>query len=110
MAYIIVENGALQGQQFQIGEEPLLIGRHSSCDIVLPIPGVSRKHCQIFRNDSGGYTIEDLKSRNGIYLNGVPNKRAAVSHDDVITANASRLILGAQALNSAFHKDKGRIL
>ena len=90
MAYIIVENGALQGQQFQLGDEAFLIGRHSSCDIVLPIPGVSRKHSQISKTGSG-YKVEDLKSRNGIYVNGVPVKKSALHHNDVV--NVSRFIM-----------------
>ena len=51
MAYIVVENGALQGQQFQLGDEAFLIGRHSSCDIVLPIPGVSGSTVRSQRRD-----------------------------------------------------------
>ncbi|MFT5128515.1 MAG: hypothetical protein ACI8W8_002126, partial [Rhodothermales bacterium] len=91
MAYLVIENGALQGQQFQITEEaPLVIGRHSGCDIVLPIPGVSRKHCQLTCVNAT-VVVEDLKSRNGIYVNGNPANNAPLSHNDVL--HVSRFIL-----------------
>jgi adenylate cyclase len=91
MAYLVIENGALQGQQFQIPDEaPLVIGRHSGCDIVLPIPGVSRRHCQLSQVNTT-YVVEDLKSRNGIYLNGNPVTNSPLSHNDVL--HVSRFIL-----------------
>jgi hemoglobin-like flavoprotein len=61
-----------------IGEVPLgvvaedrdfIIGRHPVSDIVLPAPGVSRRHAAVQRS-RGSYWLRDLGSTNGTYLNG----------------------------------------
>jgi len=44
------------------------IGAHPDCDVVLPIPEVSRRHARIVI--AGAATIEDLGSKNGTFLNG----------------------------------------
>lgn len=46
-----------------------LIGRHRENTIVLPDPGVSGFHARIYRGPDG-YVLEDLKSRNGTWVNG----------------------------------------
>ena len=55
MAYLIVESGSNQGQQFEIHDEAV-IGRHSSCDIVLAAAGMSRRQCRLFE-DGGCYVV-----------------------------------------------------
>jgi pSer/pThr/pTyr-binding forkhead associated (FHA) protein len=51
------------------------IGRGSECQLALDDPLVSRKHAAI-RIYAGGALIEDLGSRNGVYLNGVRIEKA----------------------------------
>ena len=46
-----------------------MFGRASLNDIVVDEPGVSRQHAGI-RGDAQGFTIADLGSRNGTFLNG----------------------------------------
>ncbi|HEV8229418.1 MAG TPA: DUF3662 and FHA domain-containing protein [Candidatus Limnocylindria bacterium] len=53
----------------QLGPEPLLIGRDEENDVVLDDPRVSRKHAEI-RLRLGRYTLYDLQSTNGTYVNG----------------------------------------
>lgn len=48
---------------------PLLIGRSPACDLVISHPQVSARHAIAIPN-STGFLIEDLKSRNGTFLNG----------------------------------------
>lgn len=48
---------------------PIIFGRQPNCDVVLDFTFVSRTHCQILEQN-GQYYIEDLKSRNGIYVAG----------------------------------------
>ncbi len=82
MAYIVIENGALQGQKYEVDGD-LVIGRHSSCTVVLRSPGISRRHCKISRTN-GKYMIEDLNSRNGSYINGQPVKNNKLANNDLI--------------------------
>lgn len=46
-----------------------LLGRHRENNIQLTDPGISGFHARIYRGPEG-YVIEDLKSRNGTWLNG----------------------------------------
>ncbi len=56
-------------QAVSLGPEPLLIGRDQQNDVVLDDPRVSRKHAEI-RLRLGRYTLYDLQSTNGTYVNG----------------------------------------
>lgn len=48
----------------------MLIGRHPGCEIVIDNVAVSRHHAQILESH-GTYFLEDLRSRNGTFLNDV---------------------------------------
>lgn len=48
----------------------ITIGRSSSNDIKLDDPYVGRHHCQIVQQDNGTYSIVDLNSTNGTFVNG----------------------------------------
>lgn len=48
-----------------------LIGRGVECQLSLDDPLVSRRHAAIRVADDGSATVEDLGSRNGVFLNGV---------------------------------------
>ncbi len=69
MAVLQVLKGMTPGQQFPIQGEKAILGRHPDCDIVLDVGAVSRQHAQILVIDSNFY-VEDLKSRNGTFVNG----------------------------------------
>jgi hypothetical protein len=66
---LIVYDGELEGQRWVIDKEQMVIGRGTSCDIVLPERQVSRQHAQIER-DNVGYLLRDLGSKNSTCVNG----------------------------------------
>ena len=58
------------GDPIPLLKKNLLVGRRESCDIVLRFSNVSAHHCQLVCN--GGYWfVKDLKSRNGVKVNGL---------------------------------------
>src|ERR1700733_9877412 len=62
----------------------MVLGRHPSCEIVLDNAAVSRQHAQIVKRQ-GDFFLEDLRSRNRTYLNGVPIEgRAPLNHADEV--------------------------
>jgi hypothetical protein len=61
----------LGGRRLLIAPGGAVLGRSRECDIVLDDAGVSRRHARIRRADDG-WTIEDLRSTNGVLLNGQP--------------------------------------
>ena len=52
-----------------LGDESLVIGREEGTGLRLPAEGVSRRHAKISRGDGGQYTIIDLGSKNGTFVN-----------------------------------------
>jgi hypothetical protein len=56
------------GATFALTEQEYLVGRHRDNNIQLADAGVSGFHARIFRGPEG-YIIEDLKSRNGTWVN-----------------------------------------
>lgn len=48
-----------------------ILGRSRSADLRLDLPGISRVHAVLSRNDRGDWTIYDIFSRNGVWVNGV---------------------------------------
>ncbi|MES1213507.1 MAG: SpoIIE family protein phosphatase [Singulisphaera sp.] len=69
MALLQVLKGMTPGHQFPLEGDRAILGRHPDCDIVLDVGAVSRQHAQILFIDSD-YYVEDLKSRNGTFVNG----------------------------------------
>lgn len=53
---------------FAVGEE-LVIGRHTSCEIQVPIGWVSRRHCRVFMLEGFAW-VEDLGSAQGTRVEG----------------------------------------
>jgi pSer/pThr/pTyr-binding forkhead associated (FHA) protein len=60
--------GLVDQRTYSIPDVGLSIGRDPGCDVVLGIPGVSRRHADIVPGDLG-YLIKD-SSMNGVYVNG----------------------------------------
>jgi transcriptional regulator with GAF, ATPase, and Fis domain len=53
-----------------LGAAPVVLGRSGDCDVSLPDPKLSRRHCRIAPAESG-WLVEDLDSRAGTFLGGV---------------------------------------
>ncbi len=57
------------GDPIPLRRSPLVIGRRSRCDIVLPFDNISGQHCQLELKD-GYWHVADLGSSNGIRVDG----------------------------------------
>jgi diguanylate cyclase (GGDEF)-like protein len=66
---LFIHNGPLKGRTAQIHKEAASIGRGPGNDLRIDEPSVSKRHAMIFQTP-GGYSIEDLKSQNGTWLDG----------------------------------------
>lgn len=77
----------MAGRVHALGSQPVIIGREDA-DIIIDAPDLSRRHLRI-APVAEGWSIEDLESRNGTFVNGEPlrGQRALVFGD--------RLQLGA---------------
>ncbi|HSN99620.1 MAG TPA: FHA domain-containing protein [Candidatus Nanopelagicales bacterium] len=78
---------------FELPEGVFLIGRSGECQLSLDDPLVSRKHAALHvRGD--GVMVQDLESRNGVYVNGTRiNSQRDVSDGDRITIGSQEMLL-----------------
>jgi len=102
---LIVVSGMLLGQQMELGDVPVIVGRASECALAMPHPSVSRQHCRIWR-EGDRYLIEDLGSTNRTYLNGKPVTRAELRDGDQISVgnNAIKFFTGT-SLEANYHEE-----
>ncbi|MFT3789004.1 MAG: FHA domain-containing protein [Tepidisphaeraceae bacterium] len=54
---------------FKLTKDTVVIGRREDCDLRIPLSEISRKHSRLVKNGIG-YTVEDMGSSNGTYVNG----------------------------------------
>ena len=66
---LFVIRGADQGSRFELTEPTVRLGRDASNTLQLHDTEVSRHHAEIRRAEND-YTISDLNSRNGTFVNG----------------------------------------
>jgi len=67
-ACLVVIYGDDLGRRIPLGHEPTVIGRSARCDVQIDQESVSRNHCRLAYNGRG-YSVEDLDSTNGTYVN-----------------------------------------
>ena len=60
------------------------IGRRPDNDIIIFDPGVSEHHAELRRTPACRYSITDLGSRNGTYVNGTRVSQQEITEDDII--------------------------
>jgi hypothetical protein len=76
---------------FPLGRDTYTLGRHRNNDIVISDPKVSSFHARIDRG-SEGFTLIDLKSRNGTFLNGRRIETGALDTGDEVRLGTARLL------------------
>jgi Nif-specific regulatory protein len=86
---LIAISGSLKGTIFELTNSEISLGRDGKNTIRLNDPSVSRRHSLIKRetnsdNESGKFTITDLESFNGTFINGMPIREQALAHGDQI--------------------------
>lgn len=74
--------GLAAGSTFALTDGDVVIGRDGDNGIVLAENTVSRRHARLLRDPQGQFTVSDLGSANGIYINGTRIQRAILSSGD----------------------------
>lgn len=68
-ALLVVRRGPDAGARFLLDQNVTVAGRHPESDIFLDDVTVSRKHAE-FRRNGTRFSVADLKSLNGTFVNG----------------------------------------
>lgn len=68
-ALLVVRRGPDFGARFLLDQDSTVAGRHPAVDIFLDDVTVSRKHAEFLRSGTK-FSVKDLGSLNGTYLNG----------------------------------------
>jgi putative nucleotidyltransferase with HDIG domain len=68
---------------FSPGESKTL-GRSVQAEVVLDEPSLSRLHARLSVDRDGVVTVEDLGSKNGVFINGVPRQSGSLMSGDVV--------------------------
>ena len=74
-----------------LGPDPVLIGRDPQNDVVLDDRRVSRKHAEI-RLRLGRYTLYDLQSTNGTYVNGRRVAEKVLENGDKVSIGGLEIV------------------
>ena len=89
-------SGALElvepGITYPLESDEILIGRHGSADIRIPEMSVSRYHA-VMTLANGVWTISDIGSKSGIYVNGNLVRSSKLRENDVIKLGSHRLTI-----------------
>lgn len=76
---------------FPLSRDAYTLGRHRNNDIVISDPKVSSFHARIDRS-AEGFTLNDLKSRNGTFLNGKRIETGVLTTGDEVRLGTARLL------------------
>ena len=91
MAYLVVIDGDHR-REVTLEGAVVTVGRGEDCEVVLPADEtVSRRHVRLDRSDAG-WTVTDLGSRNGTFVNG----RRVIATTDL--GEDDRVLLGGYVL------------
>ena len=89
-ALVVRSGGGRAGETFERIGERTLIGRSPECDIFLDDVTVSRRHAEIVR-DGERFTIRDLGSLNGTFVNRHRIEDAELADDDEVQIGKYRM-------------------
>jgi hypothetical protein len=67
---LVIERGRTRTRVVRLSGPETIVGRQRGCTVRIPSAEVSRRHCRL-RQEEGYLTVEDLRSVNGTFLNGV---------------------------------------
>ena len=89
-ALVVRAGGGIAGETLHAGGAETLIGRAPDCDIFLDDVTVSRRHAELL-HDGDHFTIRDLGSLNGTFVNRTRVESAELHDDDEVQVGKYRM-------------------
>jgi hypothetical protein len=97
------------GTEYPVTDAMCVVGRAPNCSVRIKHPALSRYHALIKYVDDE-WTIADMKSTNGIYLNGRRIRAAALKPNDLIGIGEHTLIFKLPTRDRAVHERRSATL
>ncbi|WP_374104655.1 FHA domain-containing protein [Streptomyces sp. GESEQ-4] len=94
-ALLVVRRGPNSGSRFLLDSDLTTAGRHPQSDIFLDDVTVSRRHVEFRRSPDGSFTVADVGSLNGTYVNRERIDQVALSNGDEVQIGKYRLVFYA---------------
>ncbi|WP_344015446.1 FHA domain-containing protein [Streptomyces thermospinosisporus] len=91
-ALLVVRRGPNAGSRFLLDGDLTTAGRHPQSDIFLDDVTVSRRHVEFRRGPDGSFTVADVGSLNGTYVNRERIDQVALSNGDEVQIGKYRLV------------------
>ena len=89
---LIVRRGPNAGSKFFLDTPATQVGRHPDSDIFLDDITVSRRHAEIRRAEGDGFSLHDVGSLNGTYVNRERVEEAELRSGDEIQIGKFKLV------------------
>ena len=89
-ALVVRSGGGRAGESFEAIGDRALIGRSPECDVFLDDVTVSRRHAELTR-EGGAFTIRDLGSLNGTFVNKRRIESSVLEDDDEVQIGKYRM-------------------
>ncbi|MGW2821378.1 FHA domain-containing protein [Streptomyces sp. NPDC001443] len=94
-ALLVVRRGPNSGSRFLLDGELTTAGRHPQSDIFLDDVTVSRRHVEFRRGQDGTFTVADVGSLNGTYVNRERIDEVPLANGDEVQIGKYRLVFYA---------------
>ncbi|WP_175410589.1 FHA domain-containing protein [Streptomyces sp. TRM64462] len=91
-ALLVVRRGPNSGSRFLLDSDLTTAGRHPQSDIFLDDVTVSRRHVEFRRAADGTFTVVDVGSLNGTYVNREPIDSVQLTNGDEVQIGKYRLV------------------
>ncbi len=101
---LIYPPGPDMGKRFPLSKE-VVVGRGADCDIQVDRDSVSRRHARVFKSGET-WSVEDLQSTNGSYVNDVQVTRSVLRDADFVKIGAAIFkFLSSQNVEASYHEE-----
>lgn len=98
--YLVIVDGPHKGSRYPLQSGINIIGRLEECHVVLDDLSISRKHAEL-NLLAPGWTLKDLQSKNGTYVNGAQiSESVVIGHKDLLRFGIYTLRFVAQAISA----------
>jgi diguanylate cyclase (GGDEF)-like protein len=98
------------GRRYRLGATPVVIGRGEDCGIRNPDASISRYHARIVPGSDGRYSVTDLGSTNGTFVNNASRRESALRDGDYLrVGNCIYRFLAGGDIEAEYHEEIYRL-